>query len=485
MKNNKKILSFLLALTVFFSCFTTVLAEEAVTVENGEADSAISAYDAAILKNNIAALTIRLAETYYYGVTDEDLLYRALCSAIDNGSFDYDLAVENMMDLLKDKYSEFYSAERYQSLYTDVTGEFYGIGVTITLSGDNVVVMGVFPNSPAEKSGIQTYDTILAVDGNKIQGMSVADVARLIKREKGNKVTLEIKRGVQTIYIDCYCDEVDQNPTTYEILEDGKIGYIYISDFTVNLDSFITPILAEFEEKGIKDIILDIRNNGGGELNAAISLANHFIPEGVISKVKYKDPENNQDITITNGLKEAPYNLVLLVNEYSASASELFTGAVKDRNAGVVIGTKTYGKGSMQSMQRLHTGAGIKYTVAEFHSPNDNRIHQVGITPDYTVENTSYTVDESKFHPMNLEKSLDITEGVHILAIEERLHALGCMESEPDEIFDDETREALRYIQLRKELDITGEPDLYTLVALNDIVYDFDITNDDQLSAAI
>lgn len=446
-------------------------------------ESALPQLEAQKQKNAIANLIITLSSTYYYGVSDEDLLYRALCSTIDNGYYDFDKAVEAAMKALKDGYSEYYTAERFENLYTSIQGEYFGIGVTIMLSGDHVVITGVFPGSPAENAGLKSYDIIISVDGQSIAGLSTADVAALIKREKGSPVKLGILRGNTEMTVDCICDEVNQNPVSYEIT-DGKIGYIYISSFTANLDDFITPVLKEFDEKGITDIILDIRNNGGGELNAAIDLANHFIPEGVITKLKYKDETKNEDLTVTNGMTKPKYNLVLLVNENSASASELFAAAVKDRRAGTVIGTNTFGKGSMQTVFRLSTGSGVKYTVAEFHSPNDSRIHSIGVAPDYTVENTVYTVDESKFAPVALEKPNDTTDGEHILAIEERLHALGCFDSEPDTVFDEETSDAVRYFQTVMGLEITGMPDFYTLIAINDYIYDFELETDNQIEAA-
>lgn len=475
-KNFKSVLSFVLAFILAFSCFVSAYAEE------GEGE--LSAYEKAILKNSIANICIQMADTYYYGVTDEDLLYRALCSTIDHGSFDFDIAVERMVGLLNDGYSEYYTPERFESFYTDISGEFYGIGVTITLSGDHVVVASIFPDSPAEKAGLQPYDTIVSVDGQDITGFSVADVASLIKREKGARVTLGIIRDGNLISVDCFCDEVAQNPISYEIMEDGKIGYIYLSTFSLNLDEFIVPVLKEFEEKGITNIILDIRNNGGGELNAAIDLAKHFIPNGTIAKLKYKDPANNADIIVENDLTKSPYNMVLLVNENSASASELFAGAVKDRGAGTIIGTNTYGKGSMQTVYRLATGSGVKYTIAEFHSPNDTRIHTVGVLPDYVVENSSYTVTEEDFEPMVFNNITDKNNEKLVLAVEQRLEAMGYFADEPDTVFDDKTREAVRQFQLMRSLDITGELDVYTLVAINDIVYEYTYVNDDQIEAA-
>ncbi len=474
-KNIKPLLSFVIAAILAVSCFVGVCAEEVVKP---------SAYQAALMKNSIANICIQMADNYYYGVSDEDLLYRALCSAIDNGKFDFDLAVERMVDLLDDGYNEFYTPERFETFYTDITGEFYGIGVQIMLSGDHVVVASVFPDSPAEKCGIMPYDVIVSVDGKDIAGLSVSDVATLIKREKGAKVVIGVLRNGTPMTIDCFCDEVSQSPISYEIMEDGKIGYIYLSTFSLTLDEFITPVLKEFEEKGITNIILDIRNNGGGELNAAIDLAEHFIPEGTIAKFKYKNPENNEDAVISNNLKESPYNMVLLVNGYSASASELFAGAVKDRKAGVLIGTKTYGKGSMQSVFRLISGCGVKYTVAEFHSPNDTRIHTVGVMPDFVVENTVHKVTEADMEPMVFNSITDENNEKLNLAVEQRLEALGCFTGEPDAVFDSETEEAVRYFQMLKSLEITGELDMYTLVALNDIIYDYEYTEDNQLEAA-
>ncbi|MBQ6795314.1 MAG: PDZ domain-containing protein [Clostridia bacterium] len=474
-QNNKKtVLSLILVTILTITCFVGAYAEEVVKP---------SAYQASLMKNSIANLCIQIADNYYYGVTDEDLLYRALCSAIDEGKFDFDKAVEKIVGLLKDGYSEFYTSERFESFYTDITGEFYGIGVQIMLSGDHVVVASVFPGSPAEKSGILPYDTIVSVDGKDISGLSVNDVATLIKREKGARVQIGVIRNGLPRTIDCFCDEVSQSPISYEILEDGKIGYIYLSTFSLTLDEFIDPVLKEFEEKGIKKIILDIRNNGGGELTAAIELAKRFVPEGTIAKLKYKNPEKNEDVTIANGLKNAPYEMVLLVNGYSASASELFAGAVKDRKAGTIIGTNTYGKGSMQSVFRLITGCGVKYTVAEFHSPNDTRIHTVGVAPDFAVENTVHKITEEDLEPMVFSNEKENDTKLN-LAIEQRLEALGCFHNEPDEVFDEETGEALKYFQMLKNLEITGEADIYTLVALNDIIYEYEYTDDDQLEAA-
>ncbi len=481
----KSILAAVLAGVMTLSFCVSALADD-IDAEESQAvvESVLSAVEAQQQKNAIASLIITLSETYYYGVYDEDLLYRALCSTIDNGYYDFDKAVEAVMKGLKDGYSEYYTAERFESLYSSIQGEYYGIGVMIMLSGEHVVITGVFPGSPAENAGLKSYDTILSIDGQSIAGLSTADVAALIKREKGAPVSIGILRGDTEMTVECICDEVNQNPISYEIMEDGKIGYIYISSFTANLDDFITPVLNEFDEKGITDVILDIRDNGGGELNAAIALANHFVPEGVITKLKYKDETKNEDLTVTNGMTKPKYNLVLLVNENSASASELFTAAVKDRKAGTVIGVNTFGKGSMQTVFRLSTGSGVKYTVAEFYSPNDNRIHTVGVAPDYTVENTVYRVDESKFAPVALEKPNDTSDGEHILAIEERLNALGCFKSEPDTVFDEETSDAIRYFQTVRGLEITGEPDFYTLIAINDYIYDFELETDNQLEAA-
>ncbi len=479
-KQFRPLLSLILAIILSLSCIVSVSAANTIVPSS----ELVSTYGKEYVKNYMANLTIQIADTYYYGITDEDLLYSALCSTIDNGYFDFDAAVENMMKLLNDDYTAFYTPERFESMYTEITGEYYGIGVQIMLSGDHVVVAGVFPDSPAEKAGIQLYDTIVSVDGTDISGMSVSDVAALIKREKGKKVTIGIIRKGESMSVDCFCDEVDQNPLSYEIIEDGKIGYIYLSTFSLNLEEFLVPILKEFETKGITNIILDIRNNGGGELNAAIALAEYFVPAGVIAKMKYKNSAYNYDLTVENTMTKSPYNMVLLVNGNSASASELFAGAVKDRGAGTIIGTKTYGKGSMQSVYRLITGSGIKYTIAEFHSPNDDRIHTVGITPHYIIENSKTLVTEDSLTPINFNKINNTESGEHILAIEERLYVLGCFDEEPDQVFDENTTEAIMYFQMAKNLEITGVPDAYTLVALNDIIYDFYIENDDQLEAA-
>ena len=230
--------------------------------------------------------------------------------------------------------------------------------------------------------------------------------------------------------------------------------------------------------------MLDLRNNPGGDLDAALAIANIFISAGKLGELRYKDSDANKFVYSTN--YNAPkLKIAVLVNENSASASEFLSMAFQGRGAAEIIGTKTYGKGSMQVLSRLLTGAGMKYTFGEFYSVKGDRINTIGITPDIAVENDSVKVDESAFEKIDFDKVEEGTSGGKMtLALEQRLNALGYFDEEPDETFNESTAAAVRSMQMRLGYDASGIPGFYEYLYLNDISYDFYKTKDNQLAKA-
>lgn len=481
----KKVLALALSMLLAFSGLAC--AQEAVQKSPETTDSAQSALSSFYTKIILSSLIQQVSENYYYGVSAAKLYKAVLDDTIDHGGFDMTRAMKQIAAQLDD-YSEYYSPEDYQTTMESVNGNLFGIGAVISRVNGKSVIMSIIDNSPAQRAGLLAGDVFTAVDAEDVTSLSANALVSKIKGEKGTAVKITVFRGGESLTFDITRDEVSLNPITTKIYADKQAAYIAVSSFTSNLEEFLTPAMKEINYLGIKNIILDLRDNGGGEIHAALALANVFIPQGVVTRLHYKDPADDEELVSENPSRKINYNLVVLANQNSASASELFLAAVQGRQAGTVIGSKSYGKGSMQMVMSLAMGGGMKYTVAEFFSPRGERIHNTGITPDIAVENTAKTLDESAFAPIDL--SLDATtaaDSPNVLAAEQRLEALGFFDFGfvPDKVFDSETAKAVERFQLANGLTPTKALDIYTLVRLNDIEYDFSVEIDDQLQTAL
>ena len=229
-----------------------------------------------------------------------------------------------------------------------------------------------------------------------IQGLEMSKVSSLIKGPVGTKVKLKVKRGEKTLSFQVTRGTIAVNPVEYKTLE-NNIGYIELKEFTGQATKEVNKALRSFDNKNVNKLILDLRDNPGGLLSEAISISRLFVTKGPIVHIREK---NKALLTHTSGLEKPKYKLVVLVNEDSASASEIVAGAVKDRKAGSLVGTKTYGKGTVQSMMPLSDGSMVKLTIAEYLTPNKTSINGIGIQPDYTIENTE--------EDLQLKKAIEI-----------------------------------------------------------------------------
>lgn len=284
-----------------------------------------------------------------------------------------------------DPYSNYYTKEEAKKLLTTITGSYVGIGVYIGQKDGYIEVISVIKNSPAEKVGLKAGDLIVSIDGMDIKDIGVEEASSLIKGPEGSTVNIGILREGKSkpIYFTVTRSKIIFNPIEYEILEDN-IAYIKVHEFSQYTTKNLREALERLDKKEIKKLIIDLRNNPGGLLNEAISMSRLFVPDGPILHIRQK---NKPLRTYYSTLKNPKYDLVVLVNEKTASASEIFAGAVKDRRAGVLVGTKTYGKGIIQSMYPFGDGSFIKMTTAEYLTPNKTSIHNTGIEPDIIVEN--------------------------------------------------------------------------------------------------
>ena len=295
-------------------------------------------------------------------------------------------ALKGYVEGIGDKYTEYLTEDELEDLMVNVNGNYVGIGIYMTKDKDgNIVVLLPIEGSPAEEVGIQEGDIINKVDDKECKDMELADVANMVKGEEGTKVNLEILRKEETMSFDVERRKVELKYIDSKVLEDN-IGYIQMISFEEDSSEKVKNIIEEFKKQNIKSIILDMRDNGGGLVTEAVSLSEIFTPMGKTILKSY-DKEGKETVTKSTAVSTENVNLVVLVNQSSASATEIFAAAMKDNGLATIIGTKTFGKGVMQEVEPLTIGGAIKITIEEFKTPNGETINEVGITPDIEVEN--------------------------------------------------------------------------------------------------
>jgi carboxyl-terminal processing protease len=292
------------------------------------------------------------------------------------------------MESVKDKYTTFLTPKQYAELNEGLDGgNFSGVGISISVDDKSKLlkVNEVIPGGPAEKAGLQADDTITEIDGRSTRGLSTDDDAKLLRGKEGTQVRLQIERDGAMIAPVLVTRAVIHQPSVYSRLLDNGIGYARLTVFGSNTASELTQALTKLEAQGAKAYILDLRDNGGGYLNAAIDVSSKFIPSGPIVSVESRGGSNTQYDAEDTAI--APKPLAVLVNQYTASASEITSGAIQDDGVGELIGEKTYGKGVVQTIHPLPDGSAVKITSARYLTPRGRDINQIGIVPDIvTVE---------------------------------------------------------------------------------------------------
>ncbi len=319
-----------------------------------------------------------------------------------------------MVEALKDPYSEYYTKEELEEVLNSNEGISYGIGAYISMdqTTELPVISEVMEDSPAKEAGLRGGDVIYKVDGTYTQGMSTTKVVGLVKGLEGTTVHLTIYRQGELDYLEFDVKRgkrIENTTVDCGILEDtDSIGYIRIREFDeITIDQY-TEAMAELKEKEIKALVLDLRSNPGGDLNAVVEIARKILPQGMI--VYTEDKQGNRKEYTCDGKNELMVPLVVLTNEYSASASEILAGAIQDYNKGTIVGTTTYGKGIVQRIQHLSDGSALKLTVSAYFTPSGRNIHGIGIEPDIEVEMDYEQYAETGLDNQ-LEKAIEILEG--------------------------------------------------------------------------
>lgn len=316
-------------------------------------------------------------------VAKKNFLYEADESKMLEG------ALEGTLAALGDPYTQFLTKEDFEALMQDTEGSYEGIGVYVTASEDNkIMIVSPIEDTPADKAGLKTGDIILRINGTEFNAKQIDEAVKAIKGEPGTSVTLSVlrtdKEGKQSTMDVVVNREKIRIKTIKQSMLENNVGYIRISTFDMQTAEDFNVAFDELKSKGMKSLVIDLRYNPGGIIDATVDITDKFLGEGIITYTKtkagemeyYKSDAEKDDIPI-----------VLLINDGSASASEIMSGALKDTKRATLIGTKTFGKGIVQRVQRFgNDGEGIKMTVSEYFTPNGINIHGIGIEPDIKVE---------------------------------------------------------------------------------------------------
>ncbi|GAC1491928.1 MAG: hypothetical protein NVS2B8_18490 [Vulcanimicrobiaceae bacterium] len=292
-------------------------------------------------------------------------------------------ALAGMLASVKDKYTTFLSPKEYAALNEGLDGgNFSGVGISIGVDEKSKLLMvnEIIPGGPAERAGLQGGDTITAIDGRSTKGLTTDQDAKQLRGEKGSIVRLTIVRAEKELPVVAVTRDTVHQPSVYSKLLENNIGYARLTVFGSNTASELTTALAKLQTQGAKAYVLDLRDNGGGYLNAAIEVSSKFIPSGPIVSVESKGGSSTQYDAENTAIPPKP--LAVIVNKYTASASEITSGAIQDDGVGQLIGEKTYGKGVVQTIHPLPDGSAVKITSARYRTPHGRDINLVGITPD-------------------------------------------------------------------------------------------------------
>ena len=298
------------------------------------------------------------------------------------------IAIREMLNNLNDPYTRFLDPKEFNEMRIDTSGELTGVGIQISKDSDSgfLVIISPIEGSPASESGIQAKDKIISIDNISTKSLDIEGAVKLIRGKKGTKVNLEILRNGTIFKKTLMRKKIEIKSVTSKINSSRNgflIGYLRIKQFNANASKDLKKAILDYETKNVSGYILDLRSNPGGLLDSSIEISRQFIDKGIIVSTLSKN--GLKEVKRANGSALTSKPLVVLVNEGSASASEIVSGAIRDNLRGKLVGKKTFGKGLVQSMRSLVDGSGLTVTVAKYLTPNGIDINKFGITPDIEV----------------------------------------------------------------------------------------------------
>lgn len=337
-----------------------------------------------------------LLDQYYYEDIDEDALVQGMYAGIAEG--------------VGDPYTCYYTKEEYDSMNETTSGTYYGIGAVLTqnVKTNVVTILHVYSGSPAEEAGVRDGDVIVKVEDIAGDSLELAELVKHIKGEEGTTVHLQLLREGEKDYVELDVQRRQvEIPTVEHQMLAGNIGLIQVSEFADNTPQQFDAAIKDLQSQGMVSMIVDLRNNPGGVLSSVVTMLDELLPEGtlVYTEDKYG---NRSDYDSEASSLDIP--MAVLINENSASASEIFAGAVKDYQYGTLIGTTSYGKGIVQSIIPLEDGSALKVTMAKYFTPKGNYIHEVGIAPDIELEYEYQGDAKETYDPMHDNQILKALE---------------------------------------------------------------------------
>ena len=322
---------------------------------------------------------------------------------------------KGMMASLGDPYSAYYTSEEYEELTTETTGSYEGIGVVMQqdVNTGEVKVVRCYEGAPGEKAGLLPEDVLVEVNGESVSGMELSEVVDKVKSSQDQVAHLTIAREGESEYleIDVHLEEVNIPVVQSEMLEDN-IGYIALYEFTEQTEPQYMEAFEALKDQGMERLIIDVRNNPGGLLTSVCDILEDILPEGLI--VYTEDKNGEREEYTCAGENELDIPLAVLVNGNSASASEIFAGAIQDYSKGTIVGTTTFGKGIVQSLIPFNDGSAIKTTTAKYYTPSGKCIHGTGIQPDVEVELSEGLKQETSIsheEDNQLQKAIEVVKG--------------------------------------------------------------------------
>lgn len=335
----------------------------------------------------------RLLESDNFKAKYNNILAQINKSFLNEDDIDADKIADGMyqgiIDSLGDKYADYYTAEEYSDYVEQYQGQYGGIGAYVAKNSEtgDIVIVNPFKDAPAQRAGIKAGDILLEIGGQSVVGKSLDEAVTLMKGKPGTSIHVKLLREKEEIELDVDREIVDVPTVSHTMLENEEIGYIYVSAFDDITVKQFNDAINDLEKKNAKGLIIDVRDNGGGRLDTVVAMLNRILPEGLIM---YTETKYGMDEKFEADDKES-YDkpIVVLINGYSASASEVFSGALKDHKRATLVGTKSYGKGVVQTLFPLRTigdGSAIKITTAKYFTPAGNNIDGIGIEPDIEVE---------------------------------------------------------------------------------------------------
>lgn len=312
---------------------------------------------------------------------------------------------------LGDVYSRYYTADEYAQETASTDGAYAGIGVSIQKNKNGgVQIAECYEGGPGADAGLQTGDVITAINDTDVTDMELSDVVSLIRENKDKTIILTVFRENEEKSREISVDVTDvELPSVFGEMLDKKTGYIQITQFTGVTPQQYKDMFTELKDKGMERLVIDLRDNPGGLLTSVCDILREILPEGLI--VYTEDKYGNREEETCDGKHQLDMPLAVLVNENSASASEIFAGAVQDHGVGTIVGTTTYGKGVVQELRQLSDGSAVKLTVSNYYTPNGNSINKVGIKPDVEVKLASELLNKDEItheEDNQLQKALDV-----------------------------------------------------------------------------